>query len=146
MFKKMIKLIFAAVLVFLNSDLLYPQNNLENTTGIDSITIYSTNHLDLDLNFLINKSEFLRYLTLKSERLLLLPDNSKLWLQSTVTLDKNFFAFEKDNLPDEDILSPLLQQYQNQQKMKPLYYILGTAESAAVGYLAYKHIKKYGFK
>ncbi|QQS36177.1 MAG: hypothetical protein IPM56_18375 [Ignavibacteriales bacterium] len=98
-----------------------------------------------DLNFLINKAEFLRYTTLQGITELN-ADNSKLWLQSKVTLDKNFFSFENNDQPYEDLLSPLMQQYQSQQKMKPLYYILGTAQTAAVGYLAYKHIKKYGFK
>ncbi len=98
-----------------------------------------------DLNFLINKAEFLRYTTLQGITELN-TDNSKLWLQSKVVLNKNFFSFENNDLPYEDLLSPLMQQYQSQQKMKPLYYILGTAQTAAVGYLAYKHIKKYGFK
>jgi hypothetical protein len=42
-------------------------------------------------------------------------------------------------------LSPLYAQYIEDSKFNPVRYILGMAQVGAVGYLAYKHIKKYGF-
>jgi hypothetical protein len=43
------------------------------------------------------------------------------------------------------ILNPLQQQYSISQNMSALKYILGIVQTGAVGYLAYEHLKKYGF-
>jgi hypothetical protein len=141
----MTRIIIITILLF-NSLYLYPQTDEDRIMTLDSSQVKQNSSQNLDLNFLINKAEFLRYTTLQQNNTGINSDNSKLWLQSKVVLNKNFFAFDKDELPYEDLLSPLMQQYQSKQKMAPLYYILGTAQTAAVGYLAYKHIKKYGFK
>lgn len=42
-------------------------------------------------------------------------------------------------------LSPLEKQYLEDSKFDPVKYALGMVQAGAVGYLAYKHIKKYGF-
>lgn len=42
-------------------------------------------------------------------------------------------------------LSPLQKKYYEDSKFDPIKIILGAAQVGAVGYLAYKHIKKYGF-
>lgn len=42
-------------------------------------------------------------------------------------------------------LSPLEKQYLEDSKFNPIKYALGMVQAGAVGYLAYKHIKKYGF-
>ena len=42
-------------------------------------------------------------------------------------------------------LSPLEKQYLEDSKFDPVRYALGMVQAGAVGYLAYKHIKKYGF-
>lgn len=138
------KLILISVILLSVNHLVIAQSTEKIMLTDSSVTGYQQE--SPDLNFLINKAELLRYLTMQSGNTTVTPDNSKLWLESKVTLDKNFFAFDNDELPYENLLSPLMQQYQSQQKMAPLYYILGTAQTAAVGYLAYKHIKKYGFK
>ena len=43
------------------------------------------------------------------------------------------------------ILNPLNQQYSATQNMKLFRSILETVSVGAVGYLAYQHLKKYGF-
>jgi hypothetical protein len=50
----------------------------------------------------------------------------------------------KDSRMSDDFLSPLYSKYQYDQRMAPYYYILGVAQGAAVGYLLYEHISKYG--
>jgi hypothetical protein len=45
-----------------------------------------------------------------------------------------------------DLLSPLKLQQESAEKFQTLYTILGTAQLGVVTYLAYQHIKKYGFK
>ncbi|MEJ2616381.1 MAG: hypothetical protein P8Z35_15605 [Ignavibacteriaceae bacterium] len=43
------------------------------------------------------------------------------------------------------MLNPLNIKYREDSKFNSLRYILGIAQTAAVGYMAYIHIKKYGF-
>ena len=43
------------------------------------------------------------------------------------------------------ILDPLNQQYKASQSFKELKYILGMVQTGGAAYIAYKHIKKYGF-
>ena len=40
---------------------------------------------------------------------------------------------------------PYYNQYLENSKINPITYVLGLAQTAAVGYMAYRHIKKYGF-
>jgi hypothetical protein len=44
-----------------------------------------------------------------------------------------------------DILNALSQQYNASQSLKTFKYILEAVQAGAVGYLAYQHLKKYGF-
>ena len=50
-----------------------------------------------------------------------------------------------DLITVENFSEPLYKRYLENQKINPLYYVLGMAQTAAVGYMAYQHIKKYGF-
>ncbi len=43
------------------------------------------------------------------------------------------------------LMLPFYKQYLENSKIDPIRYILGMAQAAAVGYMAYRHIKKYGF-
>jgi len=44
-----------------------------------------------------------------------------------------------------NILNPLSEKYADVQSLKEWKYILGAVQLSAVGYLAYLHLKKYGF-
>jgi hypothetical protein len=67
----------------------------------------------------------------------------------------NFTVTESEQLIEGDLstlqlrtelaLSPYYQQYLENSKIDPIRYVLGLAQTAAVGYMAYRHIKKYGF-
>jgi len=43
------------------------------------------------------------------------------------------------------LMLPYYKQYLENSKIDPISYVLGLAQTAAVGYMAYRHIKKYGF-
>jgi len=45
----------------------------------------------------------------------------------------------------QNILLPLYNIYKENQKFSMVRTILGLTQTAAVGYMAYRHIKKYGF-
>jgi hypothetical protein len=40
---------------------------------------------------------------------------------------------------------PFYNRYLENSKVDPVRYVLGLIQTAAVGYMAYRHIKKYGF-
>ena len=55
-------------------------------------------------------------------------------------------AFKTDPFEASDhLMLPYYKQYLENSKIDPIRYVLGLAQTAAVGYMAYRHIKKYGF-
>jgi len=76
----------------------------------------------------------------------LLKDTSLIWISTRMQL--NEFISGQDPIKSNfqlSILNPLQQQYSISQNMSALKYILGIVQTGAVGYLAYEHLKKYGF-
>ncbi len=69
-------------------------------------------------------------------------DPQTVWLRTSIAIS-NTENLGKDFSPH--FLSPLEKQYLENSKFNPVRYILGMAQVGAVGYLAYRHIKKYGF-
>lgn len=69
-------------------------------------------------------------------------------LKMHTTLINNIgYDEDKSNFTHEsNMLKPLYVQYLQDQKYGMWKTILGSVQLGAVGYLAYKHIKKYGFK
>jgi len=69
-------------------------------------------------------------------------DPNTVWLRTSLAIlntdnsDQNF---------SPHFLSPLEKQYLENSKFNPIRYLLGMVQTGAVGYLAYKHVKKYGF-
>jgi hypothetical protein len=72
-------------------------------------------------------------------------DNSTIWLRTEIALSySSTFNTSSTEIPG-DLMLPLYNQYLENSKIDPMKYVLGLAQTAAVGYLAYQHIKKYGF-
>lgn len=69
-------------------------------------------------------------------------DPQTVWLRTSIAIS-NSETFGQNFSPH--FLSPLEIQYLENSKFDPVKYVLGLAQLSAVGYLAYKHIKKYGF-
>ncbi len=69
-------------------------------------------------------------------------DPQTVWLRTAIVISKSEVA---DNNFSPHLLSPLERKYYEDSKFDPIKYVLGMAQVGAVGYLAYKHIKKYGF-
>jgi len=69
-------------------------------------------------------------------------DPQTVWLRTSLAISTS------ENINTEfspHFLSPFQKQYLEDSKFDPIKSILGMAQVGAVGYLAYKHIKKYGF-
>ncbi len=65
-----------------------------------------------------------------------------LFLGRKLRLSSQPFGFP-DNNSAKNMLRPLQLQYLEQQRLAPYYYILGTLEAGATGYLLYQHLKKH---
>jgi hypothetical protein len=73
-------------------------------------------------------------------------DSSTVWMRTRMQLAS--FANENDPMKNNfktSILNPLIQQYNDMQGFKELKYILGMVQAGGAAYIAYQHIKKYGF-
>ena len=73
-----------------------------------------------------------------------------LLLQSKMLVEQSLFNSMSEELYElptgKSLLSPLYQKYMDGQTNRSWMSILGAVQAGAVGYLAYKHIKKYGIK
>ena len=69
---------------------------------------------------------------------------STIWLRTEVSLSNNNYQFGSKEV-NTHFTSSLYQQYLKDSEFDMVRYILGTVQAGAVGYMAYKHIKKYGF-
>jgi hypothetical protein len=72
-------------------------------------------------------------------------DTTSLWLQTRMMIGEPLNDDPMKTNFNASVLNPLRQQFSDMESMKVLNYILATVEAGAVGYLAYEHIKKFGF-
>lgn len=138
------KLFYCLLLCILLSGLLYAQ--IEDTSthkdtvfryqGINPVLNINQGLYDFTLPFDIS--------TLQSNQL---PEgaSSTLWLCTGIALSYSSTANSDGSEIPEHLMLPFYQHYLENSKINPLTYVLGLAQTAAVGYMAYRHIKKYGF-
>jgi hypothetical protein len=75
---------------------------------------------------------------------ILFDDNpSTIWLRTELLIMNN----SQSDLGhiNTHFTSPLYQQYLRDSEFDMVRYVLGAVQAGAVGYMAYRHIKKYGF-
>ena len=75
---------------------------------------------------------------------ILFDDNpSTVWLRTELLIMKNSQS-DLGNI-NTNFTSPLYHQYLRDSEFDMVRYVLGAVQAGAVGYMAYRHIKKYGF-
>jgi len=108
----------------------------------DSLKIKIHSNPLIDIQIMFDEFELHRELNNMKMDVSIDGDPQTVWLRTSL-------AIGNTNSPGSDnkihYLSPLYTQYIEDSKFNPVRYILGMAQVGAVGYLAYKHIKKYGF-
>ncbi len=72
-------------------------------------------------------------------------DSSSVWIQARMMAGNFINAQEGFENKAEKMTNPMLNSYYDSQKLATLKTILSSVQVGAVAYLAYKHIKKYGF-
>ncbi len=77
-----------------------------------------------------------------------LNDSSSIMMRTRLQLSGMYKLNREDPVKNNlkmNLLNPLYQEFVSSQSMKELRYILGMVQMGGVAYLAYEHIKKYGF-
>jgi hypothetical protein len=69
---------------------------------------------------------------------------STIWPRTELLISNKSDGFRSDEV-NTHFTSPLYQQYLKDSEFDMFRYILGAAQASAVAYMAYRHIKKYGF-
>lgn len=139
--KTFIKIIFSLLII---SSFLYSQSNDTSkiASGDSSKTKNEINFLN-EIQLKFDEFELHRELYNMKPNLSLDDDPETVWLRTSILISQT------NNSPAESpnyLLSPLYNQYIEASKFNLIQYVLGMAQAGTVGYLAYKHIKKYGFK
>lgn len=134
------------MIIFIISTVLVAQDKNNNISEqVDTIR----RHLGINLKLKIDYEFNQLYQPFMINRLLpemfFNEDPLTIWLSTELALSYPSM-FSTNNLDAEDhLMSPFYKQYLENSKIDPIRYVLGMAQAAAVGYMAYRHIKKYGF-
>lgn len=72
-------------------------------------------------------------------------DSSSIWIRTRMFLNSGIYQETIGSNVQSNILNPLYEQYIATQNMKLFRSILGAVSVGTAGYLAYKHVRKYGF-
>lgn len=134
-----IKLIIA--LMIFSGAVFAQQDDVTNSVKADSV--YRYQGINLILNF--NSELFTPYsFSLYNSNKLVEGDSSTIWLRTELALSSSQY-FGQAKQTNDHLLLPFYKQYLENSKFDPVRYALAIAQTAAVGYMAYRHIKKYGF-
>lgn len=128
-------------LLYISSPVFAQTTNSSEILSRDSSRIKTKTNPLTEIQLKFDEFDFYREYG-KSKIQLSLKDNPQtVWLMTSILLSQTPNVAE---INSNNLLSPLYQQYIETTKFDPVRYFLGMAQMGAVGYLAYKHIKKYG--
>ena len=138
--KPVVKIFLA---LFLLTSFSYAQsdntNNLYNSDSL-KVKINSTPLTEIQIKF--EEFELSREFFDLKKKISLDGDPQTVWLRTSLAVSNTIAPNNQKSLHH---LSPFYAQYLEDSKFNPVRYVLGMVQLGAVGYLAYKHIKKYGF-
>lgn len=134
-----------AILLFFNTIITAQQSSEKNKTAIpDTIRKHSSANPVTEFSLKFQEFEFYRDLNNIKLNVPIDGDPATVWLRTFLVLSNSNPNTPNSGAPS-NLLSPLYQQYLEETRFDPLRYVLGLAQTSAVGYLAYRHLKKYGF-
>ncbi len=126
------------VLIF--NSIIFAQVEIQDSTLLQNSSLNAMEKIPFKLD------EFELYLKLNSidTKIPVNNDHNTIWLWTSTTIS-NTGAESYNEGSYGNISKFLYMKYLKDSKFNPVRYVLGMAQLGAVGYLAYKHIKKYGF-
>ncbi len=141
--KLLIKILFAIVII---AQAIFPQQNKKDSTDFHP-NLLNPFQLNLHEDDLYKLQDFGLYLSLHNKNNIPInKDPNTQWLWTNAVLSNSYQSFNEDGVDFKNMLAPQYEEFKENSKFNPIRYVLGMAQLSAVGYLAYKHIKKYGFK
>jgi len=130
---------FLLLLIFLAAQLVCAQE----TTKDNGIKLDSDNAI-IKLQTSLNEFDIYRELNYMRMNLSTNDDPNTIWMWTKLSITANESSNNYSGESPGSMLEPLHQQFLENSRLNPVRYVLGIAQTAAVGYLAYQHIKKYG--
>lgn len=138
--------IVSFILLIVFSGSLFPQNNNQYVESMvkDSLKLkrgfasFFDSYIEDQMKF----DEFARHSIFNNP---MIYDSSSALLAAKLYISNSAENDPIKNNFTSSVLNPLKQQFAESQNLKELKAILGAVQLGAVGFLAYKHIKEYGF-
>ncbi len=139
----MIKNIFLNTLIYLSAfaSLCFSQNEPKDSIRIEKHPLRPMQKIILDLE----QFDLYRDLNSVNHDLPVNSDPNTVWLWTSYAVSKSEFHNEQYGETPGNISRFLYIEYLEESEFNPVKYALGAVQVGAVGYLAYLHIKKYGF-
>lgn len=142
---KIFVVLLITVLFFFGTTLSAQQYDDKNKTAVaDTIKKHATKNPFTEFSIKFRDFEFYRDLNQIKTNIPIDSDPETVWLRTSIAIQNSNRNTLNSETPT-NLLSPLYQQYLEESRFDPVRYVLGLAQAGAVGYLAYRHIKKYGF-
>jgi hypothetical protein len=138
--KLLIKIIIFSTIIFTS---IFSQNETSKVQGNDPTRTFKTDAL-LNLSYKFDEFDFYRNLTKPIFNLNVDSSTAKLALRTSVEMSNNS-SLDNENPTPMYLHSILYEEYLEKSKFNPVRTALGLIQAGAVGYLAYRHIKKWGF-
>ena len=109
-------------------------------------TIKTIHHPEVPrINFNLDDFDFFLDLQSLNKPIFLNTDPNIKWLWTSYAISNSNNQTLLSNTKFDYMTAPLYQKHIKDSRFNPFKYALGMVQVGAVGYIAYKHIKKYGF-
>ncbi|HSD63714.1 MAG TPA: hypothetical protein VLB50_07940 [Ignavibacteriaceae bacterium] len=137
--KYIMKIYFQIFVVFI----LFPLCIFPQEIKKDSVKEFTQDNLQ-KLQIQFDEFEFYRDLNYLKLTLPAAGESNTIWMWTSLSINNSGSEYMNSRGSSSELISPLRQQFLENSKLNPVRYVLGMAQTAAVGYLAYRHLKKYG--
>ena len=135
----------SVVIILVFFSLTQAQNQKEyDYFPVDSALRYQGIVAPLEFKYDLKELYGKRFFNNIREELLFDNNPSTIWLRTELALSYPYSMGDKSEI-DDHFASPLYQKYLEDAGFDMIRYVLGMAQLSAVAYMAYRHIKKYGF-
>lgn len=131
------------VFVLLFSDSCFSQQEKELINKSDSLYRYQGIIPPVEYQYDLNEFFIEPLFNDVSDEILFEENPSNIWLRTELLISNN--SYSNFNEVNTFFTAPLYQQYLRDSEFDMMRYVLGAVQAGAVGYMAYRHIKKYGF-
>lgn len=137
-------LLFILLFIFLNFDSYSQEQERYLKNYVDSTNRFQGIIPPVEFQYNFNEIFDNSMLTELSEDVIFDRNPSTVWLRTELFISDKSKDFSTNEI-NTHFTSPLYQKYLKDSEFDMFRYILGAAQASAVAYMAYRHIKKYGF-